>query len=58
MTGPPQTHFNMLPTSQDSGLVQNSTQSQFGVELVVFFVQNIEFFSFLAEFRRAEGRGI
>ena len=26
MTGPPKPHFNMCTTSQDSGLVQNSTQ--------------------------------
>ena len=37
MTGPPEPHFNMCTTSQDSGQVRNSTQSQFEVEWVVFF---------------------
>ena len=58
MTGPPEPHFNMCTTSQDSHLVQIGTQSQFGVEWVVFFGQNIKFFYFLAGSRHAEGRTI
>ena len=50
--------FNMCTTLQDSGLLWNSTQSQFGVEWVVFLVKNIKFFSFLAKFKHAEGRTI
>ena len=58
MTGPPEPHFNMCTTSQDSPLVRNGTQSQFVVEWVVLFGQNIKFFSFLAESKHAEGRMI
>ena len=58
MTGPTEPHFDMCTTSQDSCLVRNGTQSQFVVEWVVLFGQNIKFFSFLAEFKRAEGRTI
>ena len=34
-TGPPEPHLDMCITSQDSGLVRNSTQSQFKVERVI-----------------------
>ena len=57
MTGPPKPHFDMCTTTQDYGLVQNSAQ-----ESILewngwsFLVKTIKFFSFLAEFRRAERR--
>ena len=57
MTGPPEPHFNMCTTTQDYGVVLNSAQ-----ESILewngwsFLVKTIKFFSFLAEFRRAEGR--
>ena len=35
--GPLEPYFNTCTTSQDSHLVQTGTQSQFGVEWVVFF---------------------
>ena len=37
ITGLPKPRFNMCTTLQDSHLVRNGTQSQFGVEWVVFF---------------------
>ena len=58
MICPPEPHFNMRTTSQDSHLVRNGTLSQFGVEWIVLFGQNIKFFSFLAEFKRVEGKTI
>ena len=38
-TGPPKPRFNICTTLQDSSVVRNGTQNQFGVEWVVFFGQ-------------------
>ena len=57
MTSPPEPHFNMRTTIHDYGVVRNSAQ-----EWILewnrwsFLVKTDKFFSFLAEFRRAEGR--
>ena len=49
----------MYQTSQNSGLVRNSTQCRFGVEWVVFCGEKHKiFFSFMGEFRLAEDRTI
>ena len=44
MTGPPKPHFDTCTTSQDSGLVRNSAQNQFGVEWEVLFWLKTEHF--------------
>ena len=46
----------MYTTSHDDPLVRNGTQSQFVMEWVVLFGQDIKFFSFLDEFQHGEGR--
>ena len=57
MTGPPEPHFNMCKTTQDYGLVRNSAQeSILEWNRWSVLVETIKFFSFLAEFRHAEGR--
>ena len=50
MTGPSEPHFNMCKTLQDSDLVRNSTQSQFGVEWVVFFGPKHQILLFFGRF--------
>ena len=46
MSGPSEPHFNMCTASQDSYLVWNSTQSQFGEEWAALLLKNIKFFFF------------